>query len=368
MKRYPLRYLAHRFLLQPQTQRVIGTAQRAHGIDLSLYEPTFDSTIPEPGLIDFAFLKATQGATIIDPAYLSLSRDIQSIPVKGAYHYMRSNVDGITQAQLFLGTIANTDVNVIIGDFEAYLNDLSDNFVREFYIFLDTITRRRPDCKVLVYSNPNMYDSWLYPAAKRMWAEDKFLRWDFWVAQYPWVVNVDGQPSMPTNRKDWKFWQYSEAGDPKKYGTGGWCDLNIFNGSRQQLLAWANVSEPVPNPDPVPSGDIMDILLGTIVAGELNIRSVPTSTGNTPIGKLLAGQRVIGGPKQNGWWKILAINNVPTTQESWAYEGANNGYIRQDGAISVASSIVLPSIEVSHIFKAAGYPDLALTGTWKPNA
>lgn len=369
-KRRSLKHYAHR--LQPfwdgrAAQGVIGAKQRAYGIDLSRWEPRWHADQAQQGLIDFVFVKATQDVAWKDPAFEQLYVDMQPAAVKGAFHYLSSGWSGTDQAAWFLKTIGSKGLDALIVDAERYGNTMNDAYVRALYECLKEVQigRRSESQKVLLYTNPDVYDNVLFPTAMRLWGRDVFADWELWVAQYYWTVNPDGEPSMKT-RKNWKFWQISDAGDPLVHGTEGWCDRNVFNGGLSELLAWAGIgSVPEPPPD---GGDMGEVILGTVMTASLNIRGVPSSSNNVPIGQLAKGQLVMAAEKQNGWWRITHINHVPVAQESWAFEGVNNGYIRQDGVITTTGETLKPAIHVSHVFSAAGYPDFVVEGEWKPNA
>jgi hypothetical protein len=73
---------------------------------------------------------------------------------------------------------------------------------------------------------------------------------------------------------------------------------------------------------------------GTVIAQRgLYIRSIPSLTGNVPNGGLAYGSKVAADRKQDGWWRLTRINGAGETQESWAYEGSNNSYIRAEAAL-----------------------------------
>ena len=72
---------------------------------------------------------------------------------------------------------------------------------------------------------------------------------------------------------------------------------------------------------------------GTVIAPSgLFIRSVPSTASNVPIGGMAYGSTVEADRKQDGWWHLVKVNGAPVTQESWAYEGCSNGYIRPEAA------------------------------------
>jgi lysozyme len=54
---------------------------------------------------------------------------------------------------------------------------------------------------------------------------------------------------VPTYWPEWKFWQYSWHGDGRAFGCeSGNVDLNFYNGTLDELRAWAGVDTPEPPP------------------------------------------------------------------------------------------------------------------------
>src|SRR5262249_59097656 len=72
-----------------------------------------------------------------------------------------------------------------------------------------------------------------------------------------WVANYGVTcPSMPTSFSEWKFWQYTDSGSVS--GISGAVDLDQFNGTLGDLMAFANPTGPPPDaslpPDASPPG------------------------------------------------------------------------------------------------------------------
>ena len=246
------KYLIHRaqaFFSVPQAS-LIGLKQRAYGIDISRYQGTFNPDAATPGLLDFGIIKATEGTTWKDPEFENFYPGISKLTAQGAYHYMKSGVSGVSQANWFLDTIAGKKFHMLIMDFERYSNVMDDAFVRILYDALVRVSTGRPEAKVLLYTNADIYNNVIYPAAIRIWGKDVFADWDLFIAQYPLIVNVDGEPVTPKNRPDWKLWQLSAAGLPAEHGTKNPVDRDVFNGGVSAFKAWLNITTPVPPPSP----------------------------------------------------------------------------------------------------------------------
>ena len=246
-----LKYLFHwaqaRFGV-PAAQ-LIGLKQRAYGTDMSRYQAEFKPEVAVSGLFDFGIIKATEGSSYKDPLFETFYPAILKLLAQGTYHYLKSNVSGITQADHFLNTIRGKQFQMLVMDFEGYGNVLNDAFVMVAYESLVHVQSMKPDVSTILYTSPNLYDTVLYPAAMRIWGRDVFMDFDLWIAQYPWVVNVDGEPVMPKNRKDWKLWQFSDAGSPAEHGTKYAVDRNIFNGGMGAFKEWLHLGGTPPPPN-----------------------------------------------------------------------------------------------------------------------
>jgi lysozyme len=88
-----------------------------HGIDVSSYQQKINwkkvDSVDYKGIqISFAFIKATEGVTLVDPYFQRNWRESkESGIIRGAYHYFKPKKSGIWQARFFLQT-----VNVEAGD------------------------------------------------------------------------------------------------------------------------------------------------------------------------------------------------------------------------------------------------------------
>lgn len=69
----------------------------------------------------------------------------------------------------------------------------------------------------------------------------------------PWEIPPDNPMLKPRDYDDWDFWQYADGeSDAQEYGVGPLgdddIDKNVYNGTHEELLAWAKIAEPVPPP------------------------------------------------------------------------------------------------------------------------
>lgn len=337
-----LKHLFHRIQKPRVSQSIIGTKQRAYGIDLSRYEPNFVPENATPGLIDFGIIKATQGISIRDAAFDILYPQVSKLAIDGAYHYLKSQVGGRAQADYFVGNIGTKQFDILAIDFEGYGNVLNDNFVRVLFDALVRTTELKPDCKIVLYTNPNLYDTVIYPAAIRIWGRDVFLAWDLWIAQYYWIVNPDGEPFI-RKRNNWKIWQISDAGRPEEHGTTAYVDRNVFNGTKQEMLEWVGRVAELP-----PTGDTME-------TWKCKINGLAYRSGNgatyPQIDTLNLGDIVEG--VLSGWIhgsKITRENGDVIIKDGWC--SSSSTYMER--VIIPPPTTTLPDLKVT--IEAVGYP------------
>jgi lysozyme len=313
-KTNPIKQISHyiqSFISVPQAT-LIGMKKRAYGVDMARYQVTFNPDTAVPGLLDFGIVKATEGTSYKDPAFESLYVGVAKLLGQGAYHYLKSNASGVSQANWFLETTAGKHLDMQVIDFEGYGNVMDDAFVKVLYDALVQVSTARPQIKTILYTNSNFYDTIIYPAAMRLWGRDVFLDFDLWIAQYPYVVNVDGEPVMPKKRADWKLWQFSSTGSAVEHGTGGRVDRNVFNGSVAEFSAWLNVAPPVP-PEEI-------VMRYFEIKNAMNIRATPAILSTNDIGDLLTGDKVeisetVQVTANDQWGKLAKITrgavNIP---------------------------------------------------------
>lgn len=160
----------------------------------------------------------------------------------------------------------------------------------------------------------------------------------------------------------WPFMTYWQKGTPavgKEWGTQ----------SEELDINEDMVGDPDPSPEPEPTepptGEPMTTLIGEVIVSELNIRPVAGTT-QAAIGRVRLGDRVEASGEVNGWWNITKITsragaNVPLPGPScYAYEGLNNGYIKD------LTPAPVPTPTTPKITKAVVYFDDGTTAELVP--
>lgn len=176
----------------------------------------------------FAFVKATEGGDWVNPHYV---QDIQAASAAGlktgAYHYARPAGDAKTQAANFAAQIALApdqtlppalDIEVAEGKSAAQL----EQWIEEFTSELKRLTGRTP----MIYT-------YKYFWMGQMNNSQKFSDMPLWLAAYQ-----DQAPEAVGGWKELSFWQRSGSG--KVAGISTDVDMNLFNGSKQQLQSFSD--------------------------------------------------------------------------------------------------------------------------------
>ena len=224
-------------------------ANRAHGIDISRWNWTYTPTASPPRPVDFVIQRLGYGM-VKDDRTKELAPAVLQTAVRGAYWYVSSAASWIDQCDLFLQLMAGK-YDFFAWDVEKAYNGASvaDGAVPGMEYLL-----KQSGKPGLFYTGPDMWGTWLKPF------QQDLLAYDMWVAHYWWKPDPSKEPNYwtvrgaDTMKRNWKFWQY----DPNGQGGRGYeygvhskgLDLNVFNGSVEDLWKWAKPDE---NPEPLPT-------------------------------------------------------------------------------------------------------------------
>jgi len=211
---------------------------RAKGIDISHWQETFKYQ----GNLDFIILKATEGEEGIDPKFieflelprkpcLDLLTGEYKVPEMGAYHYFRTEYDGVIQAQHFYNETNHKGLNFLAVDYEGRNNELDadgEAELRDFWDHLVSLTNK----PVLLYTSPYIFRDNLCHYSNH------WLNVPLWIAHYNYQDSQEGEPEI-FDAREWKFWQWTSEYNGKLYGVGTEnVDQNVYNGTVEQLLDW----------------------------------------------------------------------------------------------------------------------------------
>jgi len=190
------------------------------GIDVSHYQGTINwGSVAQAGTA-FAFIKATQGVSEVDPQFHTNWGGAQAAGLlRGAYHFFQPGADPHQQAEWFLSV-----VETLPGDLPPVLDVEASGDPSEILsgvqIWLDAVEQATGKAPIL-YTNPSF---WRGLGA----AGYGFGRYDLWIAEYGVTT-----PKVPEGWSAWTFWQFSESGSVS--GVGGQVDCDVFQGTLPDL-------------------------------------------------------------------------------------------------------------------------------------
>ncbi len=225
----------------------------------AVYTRGIDVSKHQQDVIDWVKVKASGVEFVISRASVGKVKDIdfpsfwpgakQAGLLRGAYHYFMAG-SGQEQADVFLGQLGADrgelpcalDLEEKNIDYAAYMTQ-----AKIWLDVVETATGRRP----LLYVGPAAWKD--FYAKHAPWASG----YQLWIGNPPlsggavpqWanLINKTFTPEVPaTWGGNWRFWQYAWQGVVP--GAGAPIDLDVFNGSLQDLINWAGVTMPTTPP------------------------------------------------------------------------------------------------------------------------
>ena len=171
------------------------------GVDVSHYQGDVDWNVVEAAGIHFAFAKATQGDHFIDPKFdANWSGLAKTKIIRGAYHFLDPDVDGVAQATHFLGT-----VNFRSGDLRPVVDveRSGTHLVETLREFLAEV-HKQLGIDAIIYVSPDFWNEHIAPKLEGP------LPNPLWSAEY----EVD-HPKETDKLSAYSIWQYTQSGTVK---------------------------------------------------------------------------------------------------------------------------------------------------------
>jgi GH25 family lysozyme M1 (1,4-beta-N-acetylmuramidase) len=199
------------------------------GIDVSYYEASIDWNMVRANGIEFAIIRATDGTQYVDPKFPAYWAGAKAAGViRGAYQFFRPAEDPIAQADLLLSKMGPPEP----GDLPPVIDvEVSGGLtpaavaasVRAWVDHVAQAIGRQP----IIYAG--LY-SW-----HDLTGNTDITTSPLWVAQY----TAAPCPNIPSPWTRWLMWQHSATGSVPGI-PGSTLDINLFNGTRDDLLAFTN--------------------------------------------------------------------------------------------------------------------------------
>ena len=197
------------------------------GIDVSKYQGKIDWASVRSGGTQFAFIKATEGGTLVDERFVENWDGAKQAGVsRGAYHFMFWCRPAEEQAAWFKRTVPNDP------DALPPVLDLEWNAQSR------TCPRRLPREEALAMIKVMLHEMEAHTGKRPIIYTDITFHRDVLegeLSHYPhWVRSVAAEPHERYPNRPWLLWQYTAAG--RVPGIQTEVDLNAFYGGRAE---WA---------------------------------------------------------------------------------------------------------------------------------
>ncbi|MDG3075997.1 glycoside hydrolase family 25 protein [Bacillus halotolerans] len=179
------------------------------GIDVSHWQGNIDWKKVANDGIKFAFIKATEGITLIDKKFETNVLGANAAGIKtGAYHFARfgSKSEALAEARFFLSLVKKVSLSYpLVLDLEVNQRDVSKSVLTNAAVaFLREI--ESAGYFAMIYSSKSFFENCL--------DESKLKPFALWIARYSSKLGRDAD-----------IWQYSDCG--KVAGISGNVDMNI---------------------------------------------------------------------------------------------------------------------------------------------
>ncbi len=201
------------------------------GIDVSHWQNDIDWAEVKRSGVKFAFIKATEfpdkKTTLFIDNKLKINTEgaLASGIHWGAYHFFRTHIDPVIQAQVFCETVGEFSSLPPVLDLEAAgsKGERLNYKVRQFLEEVEKLSNRKP----LIYTSSGFWRSFM--ACEKRDHTDWARFYPLWIAHYTSLW-----PNTPYPWIGWAFWQHSDKGTLPGIKTH--VDLNWFAGSEEELI------------------------------------------------------------------------------------------------------------------------------------
>jgi GH25 family lysozyme M1 (1,4-beta-N-acetylmuramidase) len=238
-----------------------------YGIDASHHQGTVDWRAVA-GAKDFAIIKATDGAAYSHTDWYrqNMAKMAATDLIPGAYHFLRTNSSGRDQARFFVETVGDFEGKLAVCDVETGPGDTHPG-IRTVNDFATEFARLVPGHPLIIYTG-RWY--WVGILGDPPGAHLGPL----WHSEYETSQAEVADGPESDNYGGWghcTIWQYTSTGSCP--GVGGDCDLNLFHGSRSELLALTGGTDdmtPDELRDELADGETRAVLKGLIQGAVLD--------------------------------------------------------------------------------------------------
>lgn len=213
------------------------------GIDVSHWQGEIDWSGVKSSGVRFAFIKATEFPDKRTKLYVDvrLYENVKGASENGihwgAYHFFRTHIDAVIQAQAFVETVGKFTSLPPVLDLEA-AGSKGEKLIYKVRQFLDEVQRlsgRAP----IIYTSPGFWRGYMMLDNRTQldWARP----YPLWLAHY---TSLWPSPLYPWAH--WDFWQYTDHG--LLPGIKTHVDMNWFMSTEAELISRFGVSNQAYHP------------------------------------------------------------------------------------------------------------------------
>lgn len=189
------------------------------GIDISHHQGDIDWKRLDKSQVQFAYIKASEGATFTDNKFVTNWRAAKANHIAaGAYHFYSLCVPAKRQAAHFIATASSTKSTGLAPAIDLEFGGNCKRrvprkeFQRDLRAFLLEVENAW-GCQAVIYLTEEFY---------------RYYDLEIFQTRPLWLRNIFRQPESRDNYR-WQFWQFANRGHLS--GIDTWVDLNVFAGN-----------------------------------------------------------------------------------------------------------------------------------------
>jgi len=205
------------------------------GIDVSKWNGEWDAAKAKAAGLAFVFIKSSQ-ATFTDPRFTINWKKAKDVDLlRGAYHYLDYTKPAKDQAKYFAELLSSSpgELPLVVDYEQRHINTNAAAALAYLHDFIEQLKSR--GLTPIIYTSPAFWRE--YGDTNSYWTQ-----FPLWLAHY----TTAAAPIVPAPWQRWTFWQYTTKGIGPTYGTESYnVDMNHFNGSLEDLLAFAGIRAPI---------------------------------------------------------------------------------------------------------------------------
>ena len=190
------------------------------GVDVSAHNGNVEYSILKKQGIDFAIVKATEGATFKDTSFVNNIQKAKAAGMNvGAYHFFRFDTPGQMQAINLIHSVTGRKLGLpLVIDIEETGNPQPTDTDTILHRLTEMIAHLRSSgYPVMLYTNKDGYT--------------RFIQKQFDTIPL-WICSFSNLPA----EMDWSLWQYTHNGHLG--GANGHIDINAFGGTVEEYDIW----------------------------------------------------------------------------------------------------------------------------------